>query len=79
MDRPPLFQIPGSAPDKADLCVLEGSQTIYDYVTTIADYMLPFAHANHGLDFVFQQDNASINSSKETTEWLDDQEIVHLK
>jgi len=36
---------------------------------------MPFAHANHGLDFVFQQDNASIHTSRETKEWLIDQEI----
>ncbi|OQR88238.1 hypothetical protein ACHHYP_20316 [Achlya hypogyna] len=64
---------------KSELRVLEGNQTSYDYVTTVADYMLDFAHANHGLDFVFQQDNASIHVRYETTGWLDDQEITRLK
>ncbi|POM71688.1 transposable element Tc3 Transposase [Phytophthora palmivora] len=28
-----------------------------------AEYMLPFAHTKYGIDFVFQQDNASIHAS----------------
>ncbi|KAG3012684.1 hypothetical protein PC128_g6865 [Phytophthora cactorum] len=37
--------------------------------------MLPFAHRNHGVDFVFQQDNASIHASRETTSFLQEMEV----
>jgi hypothetical protein len=60
---------------KSELHILEGVQDSYQYTMTLGDYLMPFAHANHGLDFVFQQDNASIHTSRETKEWLIDQEI----
>ncbi|POM64378.1 transposable element Tc3 Transposase [Phytophthora palmivora] len=40
-----------------------------------AEYMLPFAHANYGIDFVFQQDNASIHASRETTHFLQEMQV----
>ncbi|POM81123.1 Transposase [Phytophthora palmivora] len=37
--------------------------------------MLPYAHSNHGTDFVFQQDNASIHASRETKSFLAEMEV----
>jgi len=60
---------------KSDLCVLEGIQDSYAYTVTLSDYMLPFAHANYGYDFVFMQDNASIHTSRESRGWFNEQNI----
>ncbi|POM79232.1 Hypothetical protein PHPALM_3143 [Phytophthora palmivora] len=46
-----------------------------DYIYTISEYMLPFAHSNHGTDFVVQQDNASIHASRETTHFLKEMKV----
>jgi transposase len=67
-----------SAKGRSELCILEGNQNSYAYTVTLSDYLLPFAHADHGNEYIFQQDNASIHSSRETKEWLDEQEIVCL-
>ncbi|GMF32015.1 unnamed protein product [Phytophthora lilii] len=37
--------------------------------------MLPFAHSNYGVDYVFQQDNASIHASRETKAFLQEQHV----
>ncbi|GMF38838.1 unnamed protein product [Phytophthora lilii] len=37
--------------------------------------MLPFAHSNYGVDYVFQQDNASIHASRETKAFLQEQQV----
>jgi len=68
-----------SSKSKAELRVLESRQDSYDYVTTLSDYLLPFAHANYRYDFVFQQDNASIHTSRETSEWFSDQNMTRLQ
>ncbi|KAG2802899.1 hypothetical protein PC113_g18682 [Phytophthora cactorum] len=51
---------------KSELVVLNGRQNSRDYIYTISEHMLPFAHKNYGVDFVFMQDNASIHASIET-------------
>ncbi|POM72783.1 Putative retroelement [Phytophthora palmivora] len=64
-----------SAEGKSKLVFLKGRQNSGDYIYTISEYMLPFAHSNHGTDFVFQQDNASIHASRETTHFLKEMEV----
>jgi hypothetical protein len=64
-----------SARDMNELAVLRGRQYSGHYIYTVSEYMLPFAHLNHGADFVFQQDNASIHASHETTCFLQEQEV----
>ncbi|POM57899.1 Transposase [Phytophthora palmivora] len=64
-----------SAEGKSKLVFLKGRQNSGDYIYTISEYMLPFAHSNHGTDFVFQQDNASIHASRETTHFLKEMEF----
>lgn len=41
----------------------------------MSEYMLPFAHLHHGLDYIYQQDNASIHRSKLTTEFFEEEGI----
>jgi transposase len=67
-----------SSKGKSELRILEGTQDSYEYVSTLSDFLLPFAHAKYGYDFVFQQDNASIHTSRETMEWFSDQELALL-
>ncbi|POM80791.1 Hypothetical protein PHPALM_1325 [Phytophthora palmivora] len=41
-------------------------------------YMLPFAHRNYGVGFVFQLDNASIHASHKTTSFLLENYIITM-
>uniref|UniRef100_H3GN86 Tc1-like transposase DDE domain-containing protein n=1 Tax=Phytophthora ramorum TaxID=164328 RepID=H3GN86_PHYRM len=42
---------------------------------TVSEYMLPFAHLHHGVDYIYQQDNASIHRSKFTTAFFEEEGI----
>ncbi|GMF29672.1 unnamed protein product [Phytophthora fragariaefolia] len=64
-----------SAAGKSELAILRGRQNSGDYIYTLSEYLLPFAHANYGVDFVFQQDNASIHASHETRQFLQEMQI----
>jgi transposase len=59
----------------SELVVLRGMQDSEAYIHTLSEYLLPFAHANHGTDFIFQQDNASIHSSHKTRAWMIEQDM----
>ncbi|KAF0708257.1 hypothetical protein AaE_013282, partial [Aphanomyces astaci] len=61
-----------SSKGRTSLAILHGRQDSFAYCDTVANFMLPFAHAEHAEDFLFQQDNASIHASKETTAFLAD-------
>ncbi|KAF0702855.1 hypothetical protein AaE_015677 [Aphanomyces astaci] len=61
-----------------EVAVLEGRQDSYAYCETIANYLLPFVHQYHPDGYVFQQDNASIHTSRETNEFFSDQGITVL-
>ncbi|POM62783.1 LOW QUALITY PROTEIN: hypothetical protein PHPALM_28015 [Phytophthora palmivora] len=65
----------GTFSDKSKLAILRGRQHSGDYIYTISEYLLPYAHSNHGTDFVFQQDNASIHASRETKSFRTEMEI----
>uniref|UniRef100_H3GUW3 Tc1-like transposase DDE domain-containing protein n=1 Tax=Phytophthora ramorum TaxID=164328 RepID=H3GUW3_PHYRM len=43
--------------------------------STVLEYMLPFAHLHHGVDYIYQQDNASIHRSKFTTAFFEEEDI----
>ncbi|KAG3082880.1 hypothetical protein PC121_g5918 [Phytophthora cactorum] len=60
---------------KSKLAILRGRQNSGDYIYTLSEYMLPFAHANYGVDYVFQQDNASIHASRETKQFLQEMQV----
>lgn len=68
-----------SSKGKAELKILDGKQDSYAYTVTLSDHLLPFAHGNYGFDFTFQQDNASIHSSRETGAWFLDNNVKVLK
>lgn len=49
-----------------------------DYVNLLRGFALPIMELETGGDFIFQQDNASIHTSKETLEWFRRREISVL-
>lgn len=57
---------------------LEGRIDSLAYQQVLADYMLPDAEALIGDDFVFQQDNAPIHTSRSTRQWLRDHDVTVL-
>ncbi|GMF12663.1 unnamed protein product [Phytophthora lilii] len=67
-----------SAHGKTPLVVLTRRQNSDDYVFTVSEFLLPFAHLNYGTDFVYQQDNASIHVAKRTMEFFGEQDIQVL-
>ncbi|KAG3043679.1 hypothetical protein PC121_g22397 [Phytophthora cactorum] len=58
---------------KPKLAVLEGRQAPEHYIYTVSEYMLPFAHLHHGVDYTYQQDNASTHRSKLTIEFFEEE------
>jgi hypothetical protein len=64
-----------SAAGKTKLAVLHGKQNSDDYVYTVSEFMLPYAHQHYGTDFTFQQDGASIHRSKRTLEFFVEQGV----
>ncbi|KAG3077070.1 hypothetical protein PI124_g20162 [Phytophthora idaei] len=64
-----------SVAGKTKLAVLHGKQNSDDYVYTVSEYLLPFAHLHYGTDFVYQQDGAPIHRSKRTMEFFSEQGI----
>lgn len=59
-----------SAKGKSELAILDGRQDSKKYMYTLSEYLLPFAHLIYGTEFEFQQDNASIHTSRETREFF---------
>jgi hypothetical protein len=64
-----------SARGKSPLVVLTGRQNSDDYVHTVSEFLLPFAHLNYGTEFIYQQDNASIHVSARSMEFFDEQAV----
>ena len=58
---------------KTELAILAGNQKSEDYIYTISEYLLPFAHHEYGTEFIFQQDNAAIHTSSMLTEFFAEQ------
>ncbi|KAG2962079.1 hypothetical protein PC120_g27732 [Phytophthora cactorum] len=67
-----------SSAGKSKLAVLEGRQASEHYIYTVSEYMLPFVHLHHGVDDIYQQDNASIHRSKLTMEFFEEERIKLL-
>ena len=63
---------------KSSLVVLTGRHNLDDYVYTVPEYLLPFAHLNYGTDFVLQPDSASIHVSHRTREFFSEEGIQVL-
>ena len=49
-----------------DLAFLQGKQKSADYIKVLENNLLPFAERIYGANYVFQQDNAPIHTSKLT-------------
>ncbi|KAJ8537363.1 hypothetical protein ON010_g13234 [Phytophthora cinnamomi] len=64
-----------SVDGKSKLAVLQGRQASEHYEYTVSEYILPFAHLHHGLDYMYQQDNASIHRSKLTTDSFEEEGV----
>ncbi|KAF0744653.1 hypothetical protein Ae201684P_019018 [Aphanomyces euteiches] len=62
-----------------EIDLLSGPQDSSAYCGTIANYLIPFVRAKHPRGFVFQQDNTSIHTSRETMEFLKDQNIAVMR
>jgi len=58
------------------LAILEGNQDSVKYVETLRGYLLPFARDEYEEDYIFQQDNASIHSSRCTKQQLLDMQVT---
>ncbi|KAK1930969.1 Transposable element Tc3 transposase [Phytophthora citrophthora] len=59
-----------SATGKTKLAVLVGKQNSDDYIHTVSEFLLPFAHLHYGTDSTYQQDGASIHRSKVSMEFF---------
>ncbi|KAG2829999.1 hypothetical protein PC129_g6680 [Phytophthora cactorum] len=46
-------------------------QASVHYIYTVSEYMLPFAHLHHDVDYIYQEDNASIHRFKLTMGFFD--------
>ncbi|KAG1705289.1 hypothetical protein DVH05_028532 [Phytophthora capsici] len=64
-----------SSKGTSELAFLEGKQNAEKYIDTLGDYLFPFAHLYHGLDFEFQHDNASIHTARVAKWYLKDQGV----
>ena len=64
---------------KSHLCMIETTQDSARYVHTLSEYLLPFARLHYGTEFIFQQDNAPIHTSRVTRGWLEEQDIQVMK
>ena len=49
------------------------------FTCILGDYLLPYAHATYGEDFILQQDNCPVHKSTYTNEYLHDMGIETLK
>ena len=55
---------------------IRGRLNSEDYQAILGDVMLPDARRLVGEDFIFQQDNATIHTSRSTRQWLRDNEVT---
>ncbi|OWZ09889.1 hypothetical protein PHMEG_00017336 [Phytophthora megakarya] len=60
---------------KSGLVILEGKQNAEKYIDTLGDYLFPFAHLYHGLEFQFQHGNASIHTARVASWYLEGQGV----
>lgn len=63
---------------KSELVFLSSSQNSQDYIMTLENHLLPFAWANYGTNFIFQQDNARIHTAVAVKEWFAENEVELL-
>ena len=61
-----------SAKGTSEMAVLAERQTSEHYVNTLSEFLLPFAHLHYRIDYIFQQDNASIHTWGLTAEFFEE-------
>jgi hypothetical protein len=64
-----------SSKGKSELVVLVGRQNSDDYVYTVSEYLLPFAHLNYCIRFTYQQDNTRMHTSARTKDFFSEHAI----
>ena len=62
----------------SNLAIISGMQNSTKYIATLENYLLPFAEELYGNGWQFQQDNASIHTSKLTDSWFTAKNIVAM-
>lgn len=67
-----------SSNGKTKIVFLSGRQTSSDYINVLTNNLLLFAEELGGPNWIFQQDNASIHTSKMTKKWFEDKNIQVL-
>ncbi|POM74977.1 Transposase [Phytophthora palmivora] len=68
-----------SAQGKTKIAFLTGRQNSEDYIYTVSEFLLPYAHLHYGTEFIYQQDGASIHTSKASLEFLQEQGVQVLE
>jgi transposase len=63
------------AQGKSELVFLEGKQDSQAYIWTLSEHLLPFIDLKYGRDCIFQQDNASIHSSRATKDFFVEENV----
>ncbi|POM69989.1 Transposase, partial [Phytophthora palmivora] len=74
-----LMEGPVCAQGKTKIAFLTGRQNSEDYIYTVSEFLLPYAHLHYGTEFIYQQDGASIHTSKASLEFLQDQGVQVLE
>ncbi|KAG2823550.1 hypothetical protein PC111_g10172 [Phytophthora cactorum] len=65
-------------PARQTVCRQNGGGSGDKHQSTVLEYMPSFAHLHHGVDYIYQQDNASIHRSKLTMEFFEEEGIKLL-
>jgi len=53
----------------------KGKSKLAAYTYTLSEHLLPFTDYHYGVDYVFQQDNASIHTSSLIKSWFEEYNI----
>ena len=64
---------------RSSIAFLDGRQDSECYVRTMENYLLPMAHTCHDDTWIYQQDDATIHTSKLTISWFNYKKVASLK
>ena len=57
---------------------MKGRQNLDKYINTLENYLFPFVNEFHEAGYIFQQDNASIHTSRQTNQWFQEHNVTVL-